>query len=178
MRRVEVISGPERGQRWVRPCSFHRLLPLTNSPDKSNALPEQSANEPLFLSIVADRSSRGVDAARQRGFRNDPPTPNARQQVVLAHRSGARRWEELGRYERSRTARVMTTLTRNGQDRRSENPLWVRRRKSARKCLGPISGSHQGRRPQRPHSQAGYIAAPERFAQSRIPLAQRGALHT
>jgi hypothetical protein len=79
----------------------------------------------------------------------------------------------LGRYERSRTARVMTTLMRNGQDRRSENPLWVTRRKSARKCLGPISGSHQGRRPKRPHSQAGYMTAPERFAESQIPLALR-----
>jgi hypothetical protein len=32
-------------------------------------------------------------------------------------------------------------------------------------------GSHQNRRPKRPHSQAGHMAAPECFAQSRIPLA-------
>src|SRR5262244_3492290 len=29
----------------------------------------------------------------------------------------------------------------------------------------PISGSHQGQRPQRPHSKAAYMAAPERFAE-------------
>ena len=29
----------------------------------------------------------------------------------------------------------------------------------------PISGSHQGQRPQRPHSSAEYMAAPERFAE-------------
>jgi hypothetical protein len=66
---------------------------------------------------------------------------------------------------------------RNGQDRRSENPQWVTRIKSARKCLGPISGSHQGRRSKRPHSQAGYMTAPERFAESRIPLALRAPLN-
>jgi hypothetical protein len=32
--------------------------------------------------------------------------------------------------------------------------------------LGPISGSHQGQRSKRPHSQAGYMTAPERFAES------------
>jgi hypothetical protein len=41
----------------------------------------------------------------------------------------------------------MKTLMRNGRDRRSENPRWATRRKSACFCLGPISGSHQGQRP-------------------------------
>ena len=36
----------------------------------------------------------------------------------------------------------------------------------ARLCLGPISGSHQGPRPERLHSEAGYMAAPERFAET------------
>ena len=39
--------------------------------------------------------------------------------------------------------------------------------------LGPISGSHQGQRPERLHSEAEYMAAPERFAESQIPLASR-----
>jgi hypothetical protein len=39
--------------------------------------------------------------------------------------------------------------------------------------LGPISGSHQGQRSKRPHSKAGYMTAPERFADSQIPLAPR-----
>ena len=52
---------------------------------------------------------------------------------------------------RSRTARVMTTLMRNGRDRRSENPSGPTRYLSAGDCPGPISGSHQGQRPLRPH---------------------------
>jgi len=44
----------------------------------------------------------------------------------------------------------MTTLMRNGRGRRSENPWWATRGKNACFCLGPISGSHQGQRPQRP----------------------------
>src|SRR6266705_1735552 len=58
-------------------------------------------------------------------------------------------------YVRSRTAGVMTTLMRNGRDRRSENPGWVTRGKSAWFCLGPISGSHQGQRPWRLHREGG-----------------------
>ena len=58
---------------------------------------------------------------------------------------------------------VMKTLMRNGRDRRSENPFLATRGKSACFCLGPISGSHQGQRPQRLHSKAGYMAAPVSF---------------
>jgi hypothetical protein len=65
---------------------------------------------------------------------------------------------------RSRTARVMKTLMRNGRDRRSENPMSATRGKSACFWLGPISGSHQGQQPKRLHSEAEYMAAPERFA--------------
>src|SRR5438105_196176 len=68
----------------------------------------------------------------------------------------------------------MKALMRNGRDRRSENPGWVTRGKNACECLGPISGSHQGQRPERPHSKAGYMTAPERFAQTvGFPLAPR-----
>src|SRR3984893_14119473 len=74
------------------------------------------------------------------------------------------RWENEVASVRSRTARVMMTLMRNGRDRRSENPRSATRGKNACLCLGPISGSHQGQQPQRLHSNAGYIAAPERFA--------------
>jgi hypothetical protein len=48
---------------------------------------------------------------------------------------------------RSRTARVMKTLMRNGRDRRSENPRSATRGKNACFWLGPISGSHQGQQP-------------------------------
>ena len=69
----------------------------------------------------------------------------------------------------------MKTLMRNGRDRRSENPRCATRAKSACFWLGPISGSHQGPQPQRLHSEAGYMAAPERFAETSdsFPL-QRG----
>src|SRR5207302_5713700 len=68
----------------------------------------------------------------------------------------------------------MTTLMRNGRDRRSENPLRATRGKNACFCLGPISGSHQGPQPQRLHSEAEYMAAPERFAKrSESSLAPR-----
>jgi len=68
----------------------------------------------------------------------------------------------------------MTTLMRNGRDRRSENPLRATRGKNACFCLGPISGSHQGPQPERLHSEAEYMAAPERFAKrSESSLAPR-----
>src|SRR3974390_3744584 len=60
----------------------------------------------------------------------------------------------------------MTMLMRSGRDRRSENPRSATREKNACCWLGPISGSHQGQRPQRLHSKAGYMAAPERFAKA------------
>src|ERR1700736_6917638 len=74
------------------------------------------------------------------------------------------RWENEVASVRSRTARVMMTLMRNGRDRRSENPRSATRGKNACLWLGPISGSHQGQQPNEIHSKAGYMAAPERFA--------------
>jgi hypothetical protein len=69
------------------------------------------------------------------------------------------------------SVRVMTTLMRNGRDRRSENPRSATRAKSACFWLGPISGSHQGQQPKRLHSKAGYMAAPERSDSSLAPRA-------
>src|SRR5271165_3842495 len=60
----------------------------------------------------------------------------------------------------------MKTLMRNGRDRRSENPRSATRAKSACSWLGPISGSHQGPQPHQLHLEAGYMAAPERFAET------------
>jgi hypothetical protein len=37
----------------------------------------------------------------------------------------------------------------------------------------PISGLHQGQQPERLHSKAEYMAAPERFAERQIHLASR-----
>ena len=83
---------------------------------------------------------------------------------------------------RSRTAGVMTTLMRNGRDRRSGKPVKGHARLESAFGWDPISGSHQGQRPQWLHrnggqssirKQAGYMAAPERFAKRQIPLAPR-----
>ena len=67
---------------------------------------------------------------------------------------------------RSRTAGVMTTLMRNGRDRRLGKPAYVPCEARTR-AIGwdPISGLHQGQRPERPRSKAEYMAAPERFAE-------------
>src|SRR3954452_2639960 len=58
---------------------------------------------------------------------------------------------------------VMKTLMQNGRDRRSENPLRVTRRKSARVCLGPIQRITSGPAARRPRSKAGYMTAPLSF---------------
>ena len=82
-----------------------------------------------------------------------------------------------------RTAGVMTTLMRSDRDPRLGKPV-KRPRDTRAHAFGwdPISGSHQGQRLQRLHrngghssmqKQAGYMAAPERFAESQIPLAPR-----
>ena len=81
---------------------------------------------------------------------------------------------------RSRTAGVMTTLMRNGRDRRSGKPAMRHASKRTRANVwDPISGLHQGQRPQRPHQQAEYMAAPERFAEMPdfFPCTA-GAVHT
>ena len=67
---------------------------------------------------------------------------------------------------RSQTARVMTTLMPNGRDCRSENPFRATRGKNACFCLGPISGSHQSPQPERLHSEAEYMTAPNDFAKT------------
>jgi hypothetical protein len=83
---------------------------------------------------------------------------------------------------RSRTARVMTTLMRNGRDRRSENPSGPTRYLSAGDCPGPISGSHQGQRPPWLHRDRGNPPSdnrpytwlhPNASQKSQIPLAPR-----
>ena len=71
---------------------------------------------------------------------------------------------------------------RNGRDRRSDNPSGPTRYLSACYCLGPISGSHQGQRPQRPHRDEGTPPRenrphtwlhPDASQKSQIPLAPR-----
>ena len=74
----------------------------------------------------------------------------------------------------------MTTLMRNGRDRRSENPSGPTRYLSAGDCPGPISGSHQGQRPPWLHRDRGNPPSdnrpytwlhPNASQKSQIPLA-------
>jgi hypothetical protein len=88
---------------------------------------------------------------------------------------------------RSRTAGVMTTLMRNGRDRRSENPFWADARKERvvlvgtdqRITSGPAATAAASRRRQSSkRKQAGYMAAPERFAEMSDSSCTAGAVHT
>src|SRR5271169_4475505 len=67
----------------------------------------------------------------------------------------------------------MKTLMRNGRDRRSENPLVGHAKKERVSLFGTDQRITSGPAAKRPHSKAGYMTAPERFADSQIPLAMR-----
>jgi hypothetical protein len=67
----------------------------------------------------------------------------------------------------------MKTLMRNGRDRRSENPFWATAKKERVVLFGTDQRITSGPAAKRLHSKAGYMAAPERFAESQIPLAPR-----
>jgi hypothetical protein len=68
----------------------------------------------------------------------------------------------------------MTTLMRSGSKpsigKTREGPREERARAFD---WDPISGLHQGQQPERLHSKAEYMAAPERFAERQIHLASR-----
>ena len=62
---------------------------------------------------------------------------------------------------------------RNGRDRRSENPFWATAKKERVVLVGTDQRITSGPAAKRLRSKAGYMAAPERFAESQIPLAPR-----
>src|ERR1019366_6416862 len=67
----------------------------------------------------------------------------------------------------------MTTLMRNGRDRRSENPFLGHAKKERVNLFGTDQRITSGPAAKRLHSKAEYMTAPERFADSQIPLAPR-----
>src|ERR1700760_3506488 len=69
--------------------------------------------------------------------------------------------------------RVMKTLMRNGRDRRSENPSLGHAKQERVSLFGTDQRITSGPAARRPHSKAEYMTAPERFADSQIPLAPR-----
>jgi hypothetical protein len=64
-------------------------------------------------------------------------------------------------------------MMRNGRDRRSENPFWATAKKERVLLVGTDQRITSGPAAKRLRSKAGYMAAPERFADSQIPLAPR-----
>ena len=52
--------------------------------DKPDAPACDGADQFLFLAVVADRVTRGVDAAHQGRIRHDPAAPDRRKKIVLA----------------------------------------------------------------------------------------------
>src|SRR5262245_48054537 len=67
----------------------------------------------------------------------------------------------------------MKTLMRNGRDRRSENPSLGHAKQERVSLFGTDQRITSGPVARRPHSKAEYMTAPERFAESQIPLAPR-----
>src|SRR5262244_3359741 len=67
----------------------------------------------------------------------------------------------------------MKTLMRNGRDRRSENPSLGHAKKERVSLFGTDQRITSGPAARRLHSKAEYMTAPERFADSQIPLAPR-----
>src|SRR6266487_2581323 len=67
----------------------------------------------------------------------------------------------------------MKTLMRNGRDRRSENLSLGHAKKERVSLFGTDQRITSGPAARRPHSKAEYMTAPERFANSQIPLAPR-----
>src|SRR5258706_5597786 len=67
----------------------------------------------------------------------------------------------------------MKTLMRNGRDRRSECPFLGHARKERVSLFGTDQRITSGPAATRLHSKAEYMTAPERFADSQIPLAPR-----
>src|SRR5262245_27571542 len=67
----------------------------------------------------------------------------------------------------------MKTLMRNGRDRRPENPSLGHAKKERVSLFGTDQRITSGPVARRPHSKAEYMTAPERFADSQIPLAPR-----
>jgi hypothetical protein len=57
---------------------------LAHLADEPEAAAGHRADETLLFAAVADRMPRGGDPASQRGFGDDAPVPDRRQQVILA----------------------------------------------------------------------------------------------
>ena len=56
---------------------------LPHFADEAESLARQRADEALVLAAVADGGPGRVDAGREHQFRDDPATPDSREQIIL-----------------------------------------------------------------------------------------------
>jgi hypothetical protein len=67
------------------PHPFNAGWLLVHNSDEAKALARNGTDQLLFLAVVTDRRSRGVDAAGQRRFRYDAPLPHRSNEIILAN---------------------------------------------------------------------------------------------
>jgi hypothetical protein len=68
----------------IRLSGWRRSRLLAHFADEPEAAAGHRPYETLLFTAVADRMPRGGDPAGQRGFGDDAPVPDRRQQVILA----------------------------------------------------------------------------------------------
>jgi hypothetical protein len=61
-----------------------RIAWAVHGANEAKPLARDGADEPLFLAVVADRASRGVDSAVQRRVGDDPSAPHQGNEIVPA----------------------------------------------------------------------------------------------
>jgi AsnC-type helix-turn-helix domain len=110
-------------------CWFVTFWLRAHSADEAEALARDGAYQLLILAAVADRLSRGVDAAGQRRIRHDPPAPDCGSRVRRMHnaqRGRCQLWRYFGNLTRGPVARrspaldhvdiaILSALQRNGR---------------------------------------------------------------
>ena len=121
-RKLGPIS--KQGDRYLRRIlvvGAHAVLKLARQkPEKYPWLTQLLARKPFKVVAVA-LANKMACIAWALLVKGGP----YRARALVAAAYGDWRCEDEVAYVRSRTAGVMTTLMRNGRDRRSENPLWA-----------------------------------------------------
>src|SRR6202040_2003027 len=80
----EGRSRPERrtlSAGWG-PCVYRVRFVVVERADKAKALTSNSANQPLFATIIADRMTSRVDADTQHCIRGNPSPPDCLEKII------------------------------------------------------------------------------------------------
>ena len=80
----QARRGRRLRRQRVPPRLARRLTIFAHLADKAHALAVHGTNDTLRSAAVVDRLARRIKARRQCRVRNDPPAPNALDQIVLA----------------------------------------------------------------------------------------------